>query len=49
MAALFHVAFPMKNIEATKRFYMEGLGCALGRESNVALTLNFEGHQIVHR
>jgi len=37
----------MKNVEATKRFYMEGLGCALGRESKNALTLNLGGHQIV--
>lgn len=44
---LFHVAFPMKDIEATKRFYVEGLGCALGRESKNALTLNLSGHQIV--
>ena len=44
---LFHVAFPMKNVEATKRFYVEGLGCVLGRESKNALTLNLGGHQIV--
>ncbi|WP_454065009.1 VOC family protein [Candidatus Nitrospira salsa] len=47
MGVLFHVAFPMKNVEETKRFYVEGLGCAIGRESKVALTLNLEGHQIV--
>lgn len=46
-AVLFHLAFPMKNIEDTKRFYVEGLGCVLGRESKVALTLNLGGHQIV--
>ena len=44
---LFHVAFPMKNVEETKRFYVEGLGCALGRASKNALTLNLGGHQIV--
>ena len=47
MGVLFHVAFPMKNVEETKRFYVDGLGCALGRESKVALTLNLRGHQIV--
>ena len=47
MGVLFHVAFPMKNVEETKRFYVDGLGCALGRESKVALTLNLGGHQIV--
>ena len=44
---LFHVAFPMKNVEATKRFYVDGLGCTLGRASKNALTLNLGGHQIV--
>ena len=47
MGVLFHVAFPMKDIEETKRFYVDGLGCTLGRESKVALTLNLKGHQIV--
>jgi len=37
----------MKNVEETKQFYVEGLGCAVGRESKVALTLNLGGHQIV--
>ena len=46
-AVLFHVAFPMKNVEDTKRFYVDGLGCAIGRESKNALTLNLGGHQIV--
>ena len=44
---LFHLAFPTREVEATKRFYVEGLGCALGRESKNALTLNLGGHQIV--
>jgi len=44
---LVHLAFPIKNIEETKRYYVEGLGCELGRESKVALTLNLAGHQIV--
>lgn len=44
---LFHLAFPMKNIDETKRFYVDGLGCELGRESKVALTLNLAGNQIV--
>ena len=46
-SVLFHLAFPIKNIEETKRFYIEGLGCELGRESKVALTLNLAGNQIV--
>jgi hypothetical protein len=44
---LFHVAFPVNDLEATKRFYVEGLGCGLGRESSSALTLELMGHQLV--
>ncbi|MCZ6580441.1 MAG: VOC family protein [Nitrospirales bacterium] len=44
---LFHLAFPVTDLEETKRFYVEGLGCTLGRESPVSLTLNLAGHQII--
>lgn len=44
---LFHLAFPIHDIEATKRFYVEGLGCALGRESSQAVTFGLAGHQLV--
>lgn len=45
--AIFHLAFPVGNIEDTKAFYIDGLGCELGRESPHALILNLYGHQIV--
>ena len=35
---LFHLAFPIHDVEAAKRFYIEGLGCTLGRESGQAVT-----------
>ena len=44
---LFHLAFPCTDLEATKRFYVEGLGCTLGRESASAVTLGLAGHQLV--
>ena len=44
---LFHLAFPAHDIEAAKRFYVEGLGCALGRESSQAVTFGLAGHQLV--
>jgi extradiol dioxygenase family protein len=44
---LFHLAFPIHDLEEAKRFYVDGLGCTLGRESSSAITLGLEGHQIV--
>lgn len=47
---LFHLAFPVTDIEQTKQFYGNGLGCELGRESRHALIMNLYGHQLVaHR
>ncbi len=44
---LFHLAFPVHNLEAAKTFYVDGLGCKIGRSSSTAITLNFKGHQII--
>jgi len=44
---LFHLAFPIHDVEAAKRFYIEGLGCILGRESGQAVTFGLAGHQLV--
>ncbi|MDJ1185147.1 VOC family protein [Roseofilum casamattae] len=44
---LFHLAFPVKNLPETKAFYVDGLGCQMGRESSHALILNLYGHQLV--
>ncbi|MBP0005497.1 MAG: VOC family protein [Cyanobacteria bacterium SBC] len=44
---IFHLAFPIGDISQTKAFYVDGLGCELGRESRQALILNLYGHQIV--
>ena len=44
---LFHLAFPVHDLKEAKIFYVEGLGCKLGRESSNALILDLKGHQIV--
>lgn len=45
--SLFHLAFPIHNIEMAKRFYVDGLGCVLGRESARAVTFGLGNHQLV--
>jgi hypothetical protein len=44
---LFHLAFPVGNIPDTKAFYVDGLGCEVGRESSQSVILNLYGHQLV--
>lgn len=46
-SVFFHLAFPVHDLKAAKRFYVVGLGCTLGRESDSAMTLQLGGHQIV--
>ncbi|TKB80243.1 MAG: glyoxalase [Nitrospira sp.] len=45
--SLFHLAFPIHDFETTLRFYVDGLGCAVGRRSKHAITLGLAGHQLV--
>lgn len=47
LTVLFHLAFPIHDVEATLRFYVEGLGCTVGRRSKQAVTLGLAGHQLV--
>jgi hypothetical protein len=42
----FHLAFPVTDLESTRRFYVELLGCKVGRESASWIDFNFFGHQI---
>jgi hypothetical protein len=44
---LFHLAFPVSDIEQTKDYYGRGLGCDIGRETRHAVILNLYGHQLV--
>ena len=43
----FHLAFPIKNIQKTKKWYTEILDCTVGRQSDKWIDFNFHGHQIV--
>ena len=42
----FHIAFPVNDIEETKRFYTKIIGCSIGREAPSWVDFNFFGHQI---
>jgi hypothetical protein len=44
---IFHLAFPISDIAQTEQFYVEGLGCKIGRKTANAIILEFYGHQIV--
>jgi extradiol dioxygenase family protein len=43
----FHLAFPVHDLAAARRFYGETLGCPEGRSSPEWIDFNFYGHQIV--
>ncbi|WP_437572018.1 VOC family protein [Sorangium sp. So ce542] len=42
----FHLAFPVSDLEATRRFYVDVLGCRVGREAARWIDFDFFGHQI---
>jgi uncharacterized protein len=44
--APFHLAFPVKDLEITRRFYTDVLGCGVGREAETWIDFDFFGHQI---
>lgn len=46
MSIPFHLAFSVKNIEETKRFYVDVLGCAVTKSTDHWLNINFFGHQL---
>jgi extradiol dioxygenase family protein len=43
----FHIAFPVDDLSAARRFYGEVLGCAEGRSSEQWIDFDLYGHQIV--
>ena len=47
MNNLFHLAFPVKNLEESRKFYGGILGCEEGRSSEHWIDFNLFGHQIV--
>lgn len=42
----FHIALPCKSIAATKAFYVDVLGCGLGREASNWIDIDFDGNQV---
>lgn len=47
MNNLFHLAFPVRDLEESRAFYGEILGCEEGRSSECWIDFNLFGHQIV--
>jgi extradiol dioxygenase family protein len=43
----FHLAFPVHDLGAARRFYGDLLGCPEGRSSQAWVDFNLHGHQIV--
>ncbi len=46
LTAPFHLAFPVNDLTATRAFYTERLGCAVGREDVRWIDFDFFGHQL---
>lgn len=42
----FHLAFPVRDLPSTRKFYVELLGASVGRESDHWIDFDFFGHQI---
>ena len=47
MKNLFHLAFPVDDLEKARKFYGEVLECEEGRSSDIWIDFNLFGHQIV--
>jgi extradiol dioxygenase family protein len=47
MSNLFHLAFPVNDLDAAREFYGKLLGCEEGRSSERWIDFNLYGHQIV--
>lgn len=46
MSALFHLAFPVDDLDAARAFYAGVLGCREGRSDTRWVDFDFKGHQI---
>ncbi|MEY3041035.1 MAG: hypothetical protein RLZZ174_117 [Pseudomonadota bacterium] len=42
----FHLAIPVRDLEAARMFYLTHIGCGLGRESTRWIDFDFFGHQV---
>ena len=43
---IFHLAFTVKDLDSTRQFYGELLGCQEGRSTETWVDFNFFGHQL---
>ena len=43
----FHLAIPVSDLEESRQFYQDILGCSLGRSSDSWIDFNFFNHQLV--
>ena len=46
MIKLFHLSFVVPNLDAAKRFYIDVLGCEVGRDVGEWIDILFFGHQV---
>ncbi len=47
MEPLFHLSIPVDDLDRAKTFYIDTLGCTVGRETRGRFDINFFGHHIV--
>ena len=47
MEPLFHLSIPVNDLARAKAFYVDTLGCTIGRETRGRFDINFFGHHIV--
>ena len=46
MPTIFHLAYPVRDKEETRRFYRDIMGCEQGREAESWIDFDFFGHQV---
>lgn len=47
MEPLFHLSIPVDDLDRAKDFYINTLGCDIGRETRGRFDINFFGHHVV--
>ena len=47
MEPLFHLSLPVNDLERAQAFYIDTIGCVIGREARGRFDINFFGHHIV--
>jgi extradiol dioxygenase family protein len=43
----FHLAFPVRDLEEARTFYVDVMGCSVGRTSSQWIDFDLMGHQVV--